>query len=173
MEENITIQAQIAYHNLDGLINGIALDGIITKSEFDALKSWCQTHTEISDVDPFKSFHNEIIGIIKDGVLGSEEIHEIKDILGKYAPKFEEKDKTKAELHFLQGLCYGIMADGDINKYELSLLQKWLNDNSHLGETYPFDEITAVVKKVIEIGKIGDEEYKYLVKYFKEFLKIE
>lgn len=173
MVENITIQTQVAFHNLNGLIRGIAIDGRITKGEFDALKSWCQTHKELSEVDSFKSLHNEIIEKIKDGVLGSEEIHEITDILNRYAPRFEEKDKTKADLHFLQGLCFGIMADGDINKYELNHLQKWLDDNHHLSDTYPFKEITAVVKKVVEIGKIGQEEYKYLVRYFNEFLKID
>ncbi|MEN2281109.1 hypothetical protein AAGF08_03155 [Algoriphagus sp. SE2] len=173
MEENITIQTQIAFHNLDGLINGISMDGRITKSEFDAIKSWCQTHDSLSHEEPFASLHHEIIEIINTGVLGSEEIHEIKDILNRYAPKFKEKDKVKADLHYLQGICYGIMADGDINKYELNLLQKWLDDNSHLKDQYPFDEITQVVKKVMDAGKIGHEEYQYLVKYFKEFLKIE
>jgi hypothetical protein len=173
MEENITIKTQVAFHNLNGLINGIAMDGRITKGEFDAIKSWCQTHEELIVEDSFKSLHNKVIEKIADGVLGTEEIIEIKEILDSFAPKFEEKDKTKADLHFLQGLCYGIMADGDINKYELNLLQKWLSDNSHLSDTYPFNEITGVVKKVVEIGKLGNEEYKYLVKYFKEFLKID
>ncbi|WP_296704114.1 hypothetical protein [Algoriphagus sp.] len=173
MEENITVQTQVAFHNLNGLIRGIAMDGRITKSEFDAIKSWCQTHDGLCDEDPFKSLHSEIIEKIKTGILGSEEIHEINDILNRYAPEFEEKDKVKADLHFLQGICYGIMADGDINKYELNLLQKWLDDNYHLSDQYPFNEITEVVKKVIDVGKIGHEEYNFLVQYFKEFLKID
>ncbi len=173
MEEKISIKAQVAFHNLNGLINGIAMDGRITKSEYDALKSWCQTHHELSKQEPFKSLRNEIIDKIKSGVLGSEEIYEIKEILDRYNSKFEEKDKTKAELHYLQGLCYGIMADGDISTIELNLLQKWLDENSQLSDTYPFDEITKVVKKVIQNGKIGDDEYSYLVTYFKEFLKID
>lgn len=173
MEENIITQTQIAFHNLNGLINGIAMDGHITKSEFDALKSWCQTHDGLCSVDPFKNFHEEVKEKIRSGVLGSEEIIELKEIIAKYSPLFEEKDQIKADLHFLQGVCYGIMADGDINKYELNLLQKWLTDHDHLKDTYPFNEITAVVKKAIDAGKIEQEEYKYLTKYFMEFLKID
>lgn len=173
MEENIETQTQVAFHNLNGLIRGIAMDGRITKNEYEALKSWCHTHEELSMVEPFKSFHNEIFEKIKSGVFGSEEIYEINGILNRYAPKFEEKDRTKADLHFLQGLCYGIMADGDISKFELNLLKKWLDDNSHLSDTYPFNEITQVVKQVISSERIGHENYIHLVKYFKEFLKID
>lgn len=173
MEENIITQTQIAFHNLNGLINGIAMDGHISKSEYDALKSWCQTHHGLCSIDEFNSFYQEIKDKIQGGVLGSEEIIELKEIIAKYSPHFAEADQTKADLHFLQGVCYGIMADGDINKYELNLLQKWLNDNDHLKDIYPFDEITAVVKKAIEAGKLDQEEYQYLSKYFMEFLKID
>ncbi|REG83041.1 hypothetical protein [Algoriphagus antarcticus] len=173
MENNFLTQTQVAFHNLNGLVNGIAMDGMITISEYQALKAWCQTHQGLCSEEPFHSFFEEISAKVKTGTIGSEEILELKEILEKHALKFEEKDKTKADLHFLQGICYGIMADGDINKYELEMLKKWMDENEHLCATYPFNEIYEVVEKVIEAGKIDQEEYKYLVKYFKEFMKIE
>jgi hypothetical protein len=173
MDNNFLTQTQVAFHNLNGLVNGIAIDGRITRSEYEVLKAWCQTHEGLCSAEPFSSFFAEIATKVQTGTIGSEEIFELKEILENYAPKFKEKDKTKADLHFLQGICYGIMADGDINKYELEMLKKWLDENSHLRETYPFKEIAEVVGKVIADGKIDPEEYKFLVTYFKEFLKIE
>ncbi|PZX55608.1 hypothetical protein [Algoriphagus chordae] len=173
MENNFLTQTQVAFHNLNGLVNSIAVDGIITTSEYEALKAWCETHQGLCSVEPFHSFFEEISAKVKTGTIGSEEIFELKEILVKHALNFEENDKTKADLHFLQGVCYGIMADGDINKYELEMLKKWMDENEHLSETYPFNEIYQVVKKVIEHGIINDEDYRYLVKYFKEFLKLE
>ncbi len=173
MEENIITQTQIAFHNLNGLVNGISMDGRITKSEFDAMKSWCQTHDGLCEEEPFLTFHEEVRNIIKTGQLGSEEIFEIKKVLDKYAPKFEESDPSKASLHFLQGICYGIMADGDINKYELNLLKKWLDDHEQLKDTYPFNEIAEHVANAISHGKLDQENYLSLQKYFREFLKIE
>ncbi|MEP0713554.1 hypothetical protein [Algoriphagus sp.] len=173
MDNNFLTQTQVAFHNLNGLVTGIASDGRISRSEYEVLKSWCQTHEGLCSEEPFRSFFEEISSKIKTGTIGSEEIYELKEILQNYGPKFEEKDKIKADLYFLQGICYGIMADGDINKYELEMLKKWLDGNKHLRETYPFKEIAEVVSKVIEDGKIDQEEYKFLVKYFKEFMRIE
>ncbi len=173
MDNNFLTQTQVAFHNLNGLVNGISIDGRITRSEYEVLKAWCQTHEGLCSEEPFITFFEEISSKIKSGTIGSEEIYELKEILQNYAPKFEEKDKTKADLHFLQGICYGIMADGDINKYELEMLKKWLDDNKHLRETYPFGGIAEVVEKAIEDGEIDAEEYKFLLKYFKDFLKIE
>ncbi|MFC5624289.1 hypothetical protein [Algoriphagus winogradskyi] len=173
MENNFLTQTQVAFHNLNGLVNGIAMDGRITRNEYEALKAWCQTHEGLCTQEPFDSFYKEISAKVRIGTVGAEEIYELKEILEKHAPNFEETDKTKADLHFLQGVCYGIMADGDINKYEIEMLKKWMDENDHLSASYPFNEIHEVVENAIEKGKIDSEEYKDLVKYFKEFLKIE
>ncbi|RAI88450.1 TerB family tellurite resistance protein [Algoriphagus yeomjeoni] len=173
METNFLTQTQVAFHNLNGLVNGIAIDGRITRNEYEALKAWCHTHEGLCSQEPFNSFFEEISTKVKTGNVGSEEIYELKEILKKHALNFEEKDKTKADLHFLQGVCYGIMADGDINKYEIEMLKKWMDENNQLSETYPFNEIYEVVATAISKGKIDSEEYKELVKYFKEFMKIE
>ncbi|MEB2778572.1 hypothetical protein SYJ56_24905 [Algoriphagus sp. D3-2-R+10] len=173
MDNNFLTQTQIAFHNLNGLVNGIAMDGKINRSEYEALKAWCQTHEGLCSDEPFHSFFEEIAIKVKTGTIGSEEIVELKEILEKYALNFEEEDKTKADLHFLQGVCYGIMVDGDINSYELEMLKKWMDENEHLSATYPFNEIYEVVEQAIKIGKIDDGEYRYLVTYFKEFLKID
>jgi len=173
MENNFLTQTQVAFHNLKGLVNGIAMDGRITISEYEALKTWCHTHQGLCAEEPFHSFFKEVSTTVKTGTIGSEEILELKEILEKHALNFLEKDKSKADLHFLQGVCYGIMADGDINKYELEMLKKWMDQNEHLSATYPFNEIYEVVEEVIEAGKMDQNKYKFLIKYFKEFMTIE
>jgi len=66
-----------------------------------------------------------------------------------------------------------VIADGDINKYELEMLKKWMDENEQLKETYSFKEIFKVVVNAISKGKIDSDEYKFLLKHFKEFLKLE
>ncbi|PZX53398.1 hypothetical protein LV84_03122 [Algoriphagus ratkowskyi] len=173
MDNNFLTRTQVAFHNLNGLVNGIAMDGTITKSEYEVLKAWCKTHQSLCSEEPFNTFFEEISSKVKTGTIGSEEIIELQEILEKHALSFQEKDKTKSNLHFLQGVCYGIMADGDINKYELEKLKKWMDENEYLSATYPFNEIYEVVEHAIGNRKIENEEYMYLSKYFKEFLKIE
>lgn len=171
MKDSIAPQTQIAFHNLNGLIHGIAIDGHISKSEFDALKSWCQTHESICKEEPFHSFYSEIRDIIKSGILGSEEIFELKSTIQKFKNDFEEKDHVKSDLHYLQGLVYGIIVDGDINKYELNLLHNWLLENSHLKTKNPFDEFFETIRKAKEKKTFSPEEYKQLMNFLKKFLK--
>jgi uncharacterized tellurite resistance protein B-like protein len=163
-----------AYNNLKGLLEGIAADGRISSNEFQALKSWCQTHQQLAEEKKvFGLFHKKILKIVSDGKVTSEEIGEMKQILNKYEYYFNLSVDLKADLHFLQGICYGIMADGDINKYELHMLKQWLSDNAPIRTTKPFDEIYGIIESVLEDGKIDDKEYKKLQTYFKEFIKLE
>lgn len=163
-----------AFNNLKGLIEGIAADGRVSSNEFQTLKSWCQTHQQLAgEKEVFGLFHGKISKIVSDGRVTAEEIEEMRQILRKYEYYFNLSVDLKADLHFLQGICYGIMADGDINKYELHMLKKWLSDNAPIKNTMPFSEIYAIIEAVLEDGKIDDEEYKRLQNYFREFIKLE
>jgi hypothetical protein len=163
-----------AFNNLKGLLEGIAADGRISSNEFQALKSWCQTHEQLAkEKEVFGLFHGKISKIVADGRVTSEEIEEMRQILRRYEFHFNLAVDLKADLHFLQGICYGIMSDGDINKYELHMLKKWLADNAPIKNTMPFSEIYGIIEAVLEDGKIDDEEYKKLQECFKEFIKLE
>ena len=171
---NPNMADKTAYNNLKGLLEGIAADGRISSSEFQALKSWCQTHQQLADQKKvFGLFHSKISKIVADGKVTSEEIEEMRQVLRKYEYYFNIADDLKADLHFLQGICYGIMADGDINKYELHMLKQWLSDNAPIKTTKPFNEIYGIIESVLEDGKIDDDEYKRLQAYFKEFIKLD
>lgn len=60
-----------------------------------------------------------------------------------------------------------MMADGDINKYELQMLKQWLSDKAPIKDTKPFSEIYNIIESVLEDGKIDDDEYKNIQSYFR------
>lgn len=168
------MEYKIAFNNLKGLVTGISADGRISTGEFKALKDWCQTHEKLTEVNRvFGLLHRKIQAIVADGVVSAEEIAEINAVLTKYELYFNAPENLNANLHFLQGLCYGIMADGEINKYELTMLQKWIDDNHDVKHEAPFLEIQNIISQVLEDGRIDNAEYLRLQAYFKEFIKLE
>ena len=54
-----------AAFQLAGLIYGISLDGIVTKNEYEALKSWCHENEPLCELESFQNLHNQIKPITK------------------------------------------------------------------------------------------------------------
>jgi hypothetical protein len=164
------MKTQKPFNHLKGIIHGISSDGRITRGEFNELKLWCQAHEGICEEPPFKEFYDQIKSIIDDGTMTSEEIWEMETILKKHETELSVPESTEAKIEFLQGVCYGILADGQINKYEITVLKKWLEENSMLLVLSPFKEMHALLTAVMDDAKVDLEEEKELKKFFLEVL---
>jgi predicted DNA-binding protein YlxM (UPF0122 family) len=103
----------------------------------------------------------------------SEEIFEMNQLIKKYQPLLSPDQSPDAELHFLQGICYGILADDDINKYELDKLKSWLKNDISLTEKEPFKGMLELVTKVMQNNHVSNEEYKALKAYFQKVMAME
>jgi hypothetical protein len=161
------------FNHLKGIIFGIGSDGTIDRAEFNELKLWCQAHHGLCNETPFGEFFSEIKSILDVGVMTSEEIFEMNQLIKKYQPLLSPDQSPDAELHFLQGICYGILADDDINKYELDTLKNWLKNEISLTETEPFKGMLELVNKVMQNNHVSNEEYKALKAYFQKVMAME
>ncbi|MCH6199448.1 hypothetical protein MMU07_07660 [Aquiflexum sp. LQ15W] len=166
------MKTQKPFNHLKGIIHGISSDGRITRGEFTEMKLWCQAHQGLCEESPFKEFFTEVKAILDGGMMTAEEIMELKSILKKYESELSVSESKEAKIHFLQGICYGILADAEINKYEVTVLKKWLEENNTVLGLSPFKEMYALLSRVMEDGKVDIEEEKELKKYFLEVLEM-
>lgn len=137
------------------------------------MKLWCQAHQGLCQESPFKEFFEEIKSILGVGIMTSEEIDEMKAILEKYESQLSDSQSAEARIQILQGICYGILADEQVNKYEIYVLKKWLEENMSMLDQYPFKEMHALLTDVMEDGQVDIKEEKELKNYFLEILKME
>lgn len=160
-----------AAFQLSGLIYGVSLDGIVTRNEYQALKSWCSEFEPLCEMEAFQKLHEEIKPIIEDGKINSEEIDQIKFILNNFLEELGAKNEDTPNLYFLSGIFKGILSSGDINTYEVYKLNQWLEKNEHLKTHAPFDEMFAVIQDVLEDKKVDDEEALKLKGFFSKLVK--
>lgn len=160
-----------AAFQLSGLIYGISLDGIVTRNEYQALKSWCNEFEPLCEMEAFQKLHEEIKPIIEDGKVNSEEIEEIKFILNSFLEGLDAKNEDSPNLYFLSGIFKGILASGDINTYEVYKLNQWLEKNDHLKSHAPFAEMFKVIQNVLEDKKVDDDEALRLKGFFSNLIK--
>lgn len=166
------MKTQKPFNHLKGIIHGISSDGRITRGEFTEMKLWCQAHEGLCVESPFKEFYTEVKEILNGGTMTAEEIFELKTITKKYESELSISESTEAKIQFLQGICYGILADGEINKYEVQVLKKWLEENATVLDRSPFKEMHRLLIAIMDDGKVDIEEEKNLKKYFLEVLKM-
>jgi hypothetical protein len=167
------MKTQKPFNHFKGIIYGISSDGRITRGQYEEMKLWCQAHEGLCQESPFKEFFEEIKSVLVGGTMTSEEIDEMKTILKKYESQLSVPETVEARIQMLQGICYGILADEQINKYEIYVLKKWLEENSTTLGLSPFKELHALLTDVMVDGQVDIKEEKELKKYFLEILKIE
>ena len=81
-------------------------------------------------------------------------------------------DSITSDLQRLQGILHGIIADKIINKEEILGLQYWLENNKHLSNNYPYDEIFELVEGVLYDGVLSQNEVPILKNFFAKFCEI-
>jgi hypothetical protein len=163
-----------AINSLKGILLGISLDNEVNDSELSELLSWCDTHEGLIERNPFKSLMQNILEAVKNKENRVELIEDIYWLSERYATEYKLAfyDLATADLQILQGLCHGILADGQIKDTEVKKLDEWLEHHDHLNTYYPYDEIYTLITNVLADGKIDDGERKQLMAYFNEFVKL-
>lgn len=60
-------------NSLLGVLEGIAIDGVINDRERSFLEAWIQDHAEVAQAHPFNELMPLLVGAISDGRLDEEE----------------------------------------------------------------------------------------------------
>ena len=165
-------QADKAISSLKGILLGIKIDETINEKEINELKKWVSKHKELISRNPFTEFMTIIDETIKHNIPEKETIEDLFWLCQKYENDSYFFNGVTSDLQTLQGICHGILADGEINDQEVWDLNEWLKANEHLASYYPYDELRSIILSIVSDGIIDEEEKLVLKAYFTHFVKL-
>lgn len=154
-------------NSLLGILEGIAIDGLINKSEIAFLDEWCKKHRDVQDRHPFNELVPAVLVAIEDGAISASERADLKWLCEKLTAR-EFYTGVAADLQRLTAIIDGIGADGIVNAKELAGLSDWLDEHSHLRRSWPYEEIRSIVTGVFADGRIEATELKLLETFLAE-----
>ena len=161
-----------AFHTLEGILKGINIDNEIDQKEINELKNWFGTHYDLIDRKPLDEIIPFILKITDDNKVTKEEYDDLKWICKNITTSNKYYDFVSSDIQRLHGILHGIMADNIITKEELEGLQNWIEDHTDMIGAYPYDEIEALLYKVLDDGIVSDEEQNMLKAYFSQFIEL-
>lgn len=160
-----------AINSLLGIVDGIAIDGVVNDAELAFLDLWLAEHSELRHRHPYSEIVPVVEQAIADRQLDGEEREDIRWLCARMTSS-EFYDRTSADLQRLHGLLGGIIADAQITADELRGLSDWLEEHSHLRTCWPYDEIGALITAVLADGRVDEHEHTQLMRYFADFVEI-
>jgi hypothetical protein len=160
-----------AVNSLIGLIEGIAIDGIINDPEVSFINTWLQENAAVKNHHPFTELMPVVSEAIADGVLTNEERLDILWLCEKLRST-NFFNAASADMQRLHGLMAGIVGDGEITESELRGLSTWLAEHEHLRTCWPYDEVDSLITGVLRDGQIDNNERTQLHHFFGEFVAL-
>lgn len=161
-----------AINSLKGILQGINLDREVNVAELRELDNWAAKYSSLIHREPFQEFISIIRETLRSDLPKVEAIEDMYWLCQKYEVGNEYYNAVTAELQELQGICYGVLADGVIRDQEIIELEKWIDSNKHLSSYYPYDELRTVLFKILKDGVVDHEEKILLKAYFSQFVKL-
>ena len=155
-------------NSLLGLVEGIAIDGVVNEREREYLDGWMREHAEVVALHPFSELLPVVAGAVADGRIDPEERADLHWLCDRLRSR-EYYDKTTGDLQRLQAILAGIASDAAISADELVHLRDWIDSHDHLRSCWPYDEVSALVTGVLSDGKIDAREHELLRAFFSEF----
>ena len=159
-----------AVHKLEGLIKGIAIDGIINTDEAAEVENWYQLHQHLLKHHPLSELVVILEDALTDGFLSVEEKIDILWVCNNYTSKSIYYDLITSDIQRLHGLLHGILADNKLEIREVEKLEEWLSENTHLRGVYPYDELYSLLTVVVRDGMLTSDEINMLKTFFSEFI---
>lgn len=132
-------------HELEGILTGIAADGVINGAETARVRAWLDENATFVDIPPFSGLVEHLQRALADGVLTYEESQDLLFVTRRYTTPNAHFDAIRGGLTALMGLLTGVSADRAINEHEVAALADWLARYAHLRGLWPYDECCAVV----------------------------
>lgn len=159
-------------HVLEGILKGINADRQINANEICELKEWCGLHYPQIGKPPYDEIIPLILSAAEDGIISSEEYENISWLCKNLTTDNKYYDVITADMQRLHGIMHGILADGNVTTDELRGLQDWINDHSNLMGIYPYDELEALIYKILEDKIIDEDEQKILRLFLSQFSEL-
>lgn len=162
------------FSNLISIIDGILADGNVRDEEILYLDTWLLEANETIHNGVIKSLSTRVSKILADGVISDEERKDLKLHLSDIQREILDIPdvdffSTESDMHLLNGLCKGLIADRNISEEEVRYLDWWLTQNGALKSNYPGKELYALVKNILSDGIITTHESETLHKALVDF----
>lgn len=154
-----------AINTLRGLVAGISADTQVGSTEIVELAHWCELQAHLRDRHPFSELIPVVEAACADGVVTDDEAKDILWLCNNFTANGSYYNEITSSIQFLAGLVHGMMADGDLSDKEILSLQSWVDTNSFLAGTYPFDEIDSLLCVILADGKITEDERAQLMAF--------
>ena len=156
-------------NDLHGIIEGITADGVVDEKEIGFLQKWIDENSKYRGYALFDHIITELNVILEDGLVTDYESRELMTI-AECIDHSKMYNETTLGIQVLDGILKGITANQVINQAEADDLQQWLRSNDYLAGVYPYDKILSVVTRILEDGKLSDEENVELMSEIDEVL---
>lgn len=160
-----------AIHSLMGVLEGVALDGVLNPDEVSFLRMWTREHLEFADLHPINEILPPLMHALEDGVVDNEEQQDLLWLCRRLSG-CSFYDEITVDLQRFHGVLAGVIADTVISKAELEALRDWMEDHPHLLCRWPFDEVGSLIHDVLLDGVVTPAEHKTLLSFFANFLAI-
>ena len=156
---------------LRGIVEGISIDDELTDTEIFKLNEWLETHTAMFEVYPFKDIAELLKRCLADGVIDGHERDEISEWCADFLNESPfAKDVTDA-IRRLHGIVSGVAIDAVISEEEIIGLQDWLYDYEHFLGVWPFNELKALLDKILDDGVVTPDEKEELSEFINGFIE--
>lgn len=159
-----------ALHTLEGIINGIGIDGVINQKEIKELLSWCDYYSNNTKAKPIAEVIKLVRSAVEDSFLDDSEKEDILWLSNNLKTDNKYYDCITSDIQKLQGILHGVLADGIINDAEVLSLRRWLDNNGQLVGSYPYDEINSLLTSILADGRIDDYERNVLKLFLSDFV---
>jgi hypothetical protein len=160
-----------AVNTLNGIIEGISIDGQINTQEVAFLVSWANEHNDLQEQHPINELLPVVARALEDGILTPSERDDIHWLCQRLRST-EYVNQITADLQRLQAVVSGIAADDIITMDELSNLSDWLAEHEDLRTCYPYDEIDSLIVAAMADHQISSHEHAQLLNFFRDFSEI-
>lgn len=157
-----------AFVRLKGILEGIFIDGVVTKQEFKEIKKWYEEYKANYTNPLFTPLLKAVYEAMADGEITPEECDNILWVCKNIVTENKYSVAVKYEIQNLHGIIEGILADGIITDGEVRGLNTWLAEHENLKGTHPFDDISSMLEDVLADGVIDDYERKQLKALFED-----
>lgn len=160
-----------AVNSLIGIIQGIAIDAKINEQEIQFIEIWLNDHRIRANRHPFNELIPVLENALSDGTLTQDEKDDVLWLCEKLTAS-SYFDRATADMQKLHAILAAVASDGEITVEELRGLSSWLSDHEHLKHCWPYDEIESLILSVLKDKMIDQNEHKFLLQFFSEFVAV-
>lgn len=156
-------------NNLYGMIYILKYKNNYSNNHYNLLDKWYKENIIFSEYSLFNDITNNLKRCLDDDVLYSENIN----FLTKQVPCINQSNiysSKTLQTQVLQGIIKTITCDNRVTLDEINYLYTWLQENTSLRGSYPYDKIVHIVEYVVDKQRLTSDEERKLSDMFRNLM---